>query len=176
MSHRIPVALMCVILFSATSAHAQNGAPQSGSFSAAQVTPYVFLGSNASSGVGAAVRWPLPASFSVELDTSYRRGGVAALTSSLNMLFHFSDIGRVTPYAAGGVGFDQYAYAERFGTGPMVANAATALAANAGGGVHIRASKRWGMRADARWSNGFGARAPERLRLYTGVTFGGDAR
>jgi hypothetical protein len=176
MTSRVAAACLCAILAVATCARAQDQAAPSGPLTRAQVTPYVFMGSDASSGVGAAVRWPLPASFSVELETSYRRGGVASLSSYVNGLYYLPKIGGLTPYAAGGLGLDQYAGADRFGAGPLLPFAGTALAVNAGGGIHIPAGQRWGVRADVRWSNGLARRAPERLRLFTGITFGGKAR
>jgi hypothetical protein len=46
-----------------------------------------------------------------------------------------------------------------------------AFTLNAGGGVRVPVNDRWGVRADARWSNGIGWAAPERWRVYNGVTF-----
>ncbi len=88
----------------------------------------------------------------------------------------FQTIGRVTPYVAAGVGLDQYAYAETAPSGAMVADFGTAFSVNAGGGVRIRGDETWGMRTDARWFNGIGRKAPERLRLYNGVTFNPKGR
>jgi hypothetical protein len=118
----------------------------------------------------------LPANFSLELETSYRRGEVGALGSNLSLLFDLPQIGRVTPYLAGGVGFEQFGFAETSPAGNFVAQAGTAVTVNAGGGVRIRADENWGIRTDARWSNGVGRGAPERLRLYNGVTFGRQQR
>jgi hypothetical protein len=38
--------------------------------------------------------------------------------------------------------------------------------------VRVPVDDKWGLRADMRWSNGLGSKAPERLRLYNGITFG----
>ena len=141
-----------------------------------EVTPYAFLGSDASGGVGGAVRWPLPAHLSVEFESSVRRSEVAPFSANVSLLFDFPELGRVTPYVAGGVGLDQYAFAEQFNSGNIVAHAGTAVSVNAGGGVRIRSNENWGIRTDARWINGIGQRAPERWRLYNGVTFGGGSR
>jgi hypothetical protein len=54
MRHRVLFALACVLFASPDTSHAQDGANQAGP----ELTPYVFLGSNASSGFGTAVRWP----------------------------------------------------------------------------------------------------------------------
>ena len=143
---------------------------------AQEVTPFVYLGSSTSSGVGAAVRWPLPANLSVELETSYRWAEVNGLNSNLSLLFDFPDIGRVTPYVAAGIGLDQYGTAERSAAGSLVTQGRTAFAVNAGGGIRIRSDENWGIRTDARWLNGIGDRAPERWRLYNGVTFGRQER
>lgn len=101
---------------------------------------------------------------------------MSALGYNLNLLFDLPAMGRVTPYVVGGVGVEQYGFAETSPAGNFVAQSRTALSVNAGGGVRIRGDEHWGVRADARWSNGLGSRAPERLRLYNGVTFGRQQR
>ena len=156
----------------AASAHAQDGAAKE----SPEITPYAFLGSNAASGIGAAVRWPLPGPLSVEAETSYRLSGVSPVSVNLSLLFDFPQVARVTPYVAAGVGLDQYVTADTSLSGQLVEHAGTALSVNAGGGVRVRSTDTWGYRADARWSNGLGARAPERWRVYNGVTFGGLGR
>jgi len=179
------VVCACAVLV-ATSARAQDEATGSKSSGAAEITPYVLLGSNSSSGVGASVRWPLVSQLSAELDTSYRRGEIGALNLNFSLLFDLPRVGRVTPYLAGGVGLEQYGTAEVV-TGslapPATVSAAnvvtrerTALSVNAGGGIRVRGDQNWGVRTDARWSNGIGWMAPERWRLYNGVTFGRQSR
>lgn len=163
-------------LAGAHAARAQEGTAQARAHAAPEITPYAFLGSSASGGVGAAVRWPLAAHLSLELESSMRRTDVAALSANVSLLFDLPEVGRLTPYVAGGVGLDQYAVADRSPAGVIVPLAGTALAANAGGGVRIRGGERWGVRSDARWVNGVGRRAPERWRLYNGVTIGGTGR
>lgn len=171
----IVVVLVCTML-AATSAHAQDGSAPARSGATPEITPYVFLGSLNSFGVGAAVRWPLPAHFSIELETSYRRSEVSPLSSNLSLLFDLPEVARVTPYVAGGIGLDQYTFADLSPAGNLIAQATTAVSVNAGGGVRVRGDDNWGVRTDARWFNGIGARAPERWRLYNGVTFGGKGR
>lgn len=171
----IVVALVCTML-AATSARAQDGSAQAPSHGSAEITPYVFLGSLTSSGVGAAVRWPLRARFSIELETSIRRSKVSPLSSNLSLLFDLPEVARVTPYVVGGIGLDQYAFADSSPAGNLIAQANTAFSVNAGGGVRVRGDENWGIRTDARWFNGIGERAPERWRLYNGVTFGRKGR
>ena len=45
----------------------------------------------------------------------------------------------------------------------------SALSVNGGGGVRIPLNARWGMRTDARISNGIG-RGPTRWRVFYGMT------
>jgi hypothetical protein len=171
-NQRIVVALVCAMLAVVTSARAQESSAQAKSHAAPEITPYVFLGSLASSGVGAAVRWPLPGRFSVELEANYRRSAVSPANFNLSFLFDLPEVARVTPYVAGGVGLDQYAFADLSPAGNVIKQVGTAFSVNAGGGVRIRGDENWGIRADARWFNGLAERAPERWRLYNGVTFG----
>jgi hypothetical protein len=141
-----------------------------------EVTPYVSLGSFAALGGGAAVRWPLGSNFSLEVDTEFRRAEMSALNVNVGLLYDLPSVGLVTPYVAGGIGLDQYAYAfDAPGLGLLV-RSSTAFTVNAGGGVRVRADENWGFRSDARWSNGVGRWAPERWRLYNGVTLGGRGR
>jgi hypothetical protein len=170
------VACGWAILTVASTAHAQDGSAQARSHAQPEITAYVFLGLDASGGVGAAVRWPLPGHLSVELESSVRRAQVAPFSTNVSLLFDFPKVGPVTPYVAGGIGLDQYAFADQSPAGTVVASAGTALSVNAGGGVRIRVDENWGIRTDARWINDVGRRAPERFRLYNGVTFGGKGR
>jgi hypothetical protein len=101
----------------------------------------------------------------------YRRSEVNALTSSVSLLFDFPSIGRVVPYVAGGIGLEQYGIAVASPAGGVLTQRATALAVNAGGGVRVPLTDQWGLRTDARWSNGMGRSAPERWRMYNGITF-----
>jgi len=160
----------------AVSAHAQDAPVQTRSDAGLEITPYAFLGSDASGGVGAAVRWPLPAHLSVEFESSVRRSEVAPFSTNVSLLFDFPELGRVTPYVAGVVGLDQYAFADQSPAGNIVPHDGTAFSVNAGGGVRIRSTENWGIRTDARWINGVGQRAPERWRLYNGVTFRAKGR
>jgi hypothetical protein len=176
MTNRSVAVVLVAMLAVATSARAQDDGTQAGFSATPEITPYAFLGSNGSSGVGAAVRWPLPNRFSVEVETGSRLSDVARMTANFSLLFDLPEIGRATPYVAAGVGLDQYAYAETAPSEVMVAESGAALSVNAGGGVRVRGNETWGMRTDARWSNGIGRKAPERWRLYNGVTFNPKGR
>src|SRR5204863_9169688 len=113
----------------------------------AEITPYVFLGSGTSSGVGAAVRWPLASGFSVELETGYRRAEIGAVSSNLSVLFDLPKLGSVIPYVGGGVVLDQYGTPEVV-AGHVVAREKTGFSVNAGGGIRVQADQNWGVRAD----------------------------
>jgi len=169
---RVIAAVLWAALAITTSARAQDGSAHEG----AEVTPYLFLGSNASSGVGAAVRWPLPGQFSLEVETNYRASEVSPASAYLSLLFDLPQIGRVTPYVAAGVGLDQYTFADSSSGRQLAVQSGTALSVNAGGGIRVRSGDSWGIRTDARWSNGLGARAPEKWRVYNGVMFGRQTR
>jgi hypothetical protein len=82
----------------------------------------------------------------------------------------------MTPYVVGGIGLNQYAFADTPSTGHLVRQAGTAVSLNAGGGVRVRGGEDWGIRTDARWFNDLGRKAPERWRVYNGVTFGRQGR
>jgi hypothetical protein len=140
------------------------------------VTPYVSLGSDASSGVGVAVRWPLGSHFGMEVDTGLRRHEMNALTVNVGLLYDLPQMGVITPYLAGGIGLEQNGWATDVPGYGLLVRSGTAFTVNAGGGVRVPVDENWGLRSDARWSNGIGRTAPERWRLYNGVTFGGPGR
>jgi len=139
-----------------------------------QVTPFVSIDSRGSSPVGAAVSFPLGASFSLETEVGYRRGegDMNALSSSLNLLYDLPRIRRVTPYLATGVGLAQYGVpivsrnSSVIGTEPRVG-----FEINAGGGLRVPVDDKWGMRTDARWFKSFGRNASEHWRVAQGVSF-----
>ena len=112
---------------------------------------------------------------SVEVDTALREAEVTGLTSSVSLLYDLPSIGRVTPYVAGGIGVEQYGAVAQSPFG-LATVKKTTFTLNAGGGVSIPIDEAWGFRADARWSNGLGMQAPERWRVYNGVTFGPGGR
>ena len=163
------IAVIACGWFTAGAAHAQV-APAGQSHAGVEVTPFVSLGFSATSGIGAAVRWPLCANLSLEWEVSQRYAELNALGSSVSLLFDLPKIGAATPYLAGGVGVEQYGYATSGPAASILTHAGTTLTVNAGGGVRVPVDDKWGLRADMRWSNGIG-QAPERLRLYNGITF-----
>ena len=134
MKQRVALTVVCAAVAAATAARAQDDP--------VEITPYAFLGSNASGGVGGAVRWPLPGPLSVELESSIRRAQVAPFSAN-----------------ATGIGLDQYVSARQAPSGQVVAQSGTAIAVNAGGGARFRAGEKWGVRTDARWVNGIGQQA-----------------
>jgi hypothetical protein len=170
------VALTSAVLAVANSAGAQELLENTKSQTLVEITPYVSLGPSASSGMGVAVRWPLAANFSVELDTGHRRAEVNGLSSSVSLLYDLPRMGRLIPYVAGGVGVEQYGFVTETAEHRLIIQGATALTVNAGGGLRVPVDHNWGVRTDARWSNGVGRTAPERWRVYNGVTFGVGGR
>lgn len=158
---------LALLLFTA-SARAQD-APQPSR--GVEITPFMSLGSNASSGVGAAVRWPLVSNFSVELESAVRWAEVTSFGASVSLLYDLPNLGPTTPYVAAGIGLDQYGSVVEVPGRGIGLRTTTALSVNAGGGVRVPVGDNWGVRSDARWSNGLGANA-ERWRLYNGVTLG----
>ena len=169
----VVVTLACAILSTATPARAEEA--QQTTTRTAEVTPFVSLGSGTSTGVGAAVRWPLASRFSAELETSYRRVEIGALSFNLSLLYDLPKLGPAVPYVAGGIGLDQYGTPEAL-EGKVLSRGRTAFSVNAGGGLRVDTEKNWGVRTDARWFKDVGRMAPERWRLYNGVTLGGAAR
>ena len=170
------VVLTCAALAVASSARAQDDGRQEQSRSGIEITPYVSLGSAAASGVGTAVVLPLGSRLSLELETALRRAEMNALNCNVSVLVDLPSVGRAIPYVVGGIGLEQYATAIGSLGGGLVVQARTAFTLNAGGGLRIPVDEHWGVRADARWFNGVGRDAPERWRVYNGVTFGVPGR
>jgi hypothetical protein len=150
--------------------------PASSTASAVDITPFVSLGSTTSSRIGAAIRFALTPTLSLEAETGYRRGEIGALSAHLSLLYNLPRVGRLRPYLAGGLGIEQYGTAlEQPGFG-VVTQQRLAFAINAGGGLEVPVSQQWGMRTDARWFNGLGRFDPEHWRLFNGVTFRSGGR
>src|SRR3989337_2684157 len=107
---------------------------------AGEVTPYVALGSEAASPVGAAVTFPVTSTLSVETDVAYRRGEgrIHALSSSTSLLWFLPRVGQSTPYVAAGVALSQYGAPVFSSNGPPIGTQPrVALSVNAGGGLKI---------------------------------------
>ena len=141
---------------------------------AVEVTPYVALGSDAASPVGAAVTFPLTSTLSVEIDTAYRRGegSIHALSSSTSLLWSLPRVGRSTPYLAAGVGLSQYGAPVFSSSGPPIGTQRrVALTMNAGGGVKVPMNEKLDLRTDARWFKSFGPQGSEQFRVAQGISF-----
>ena len=164
----VPVVLGLAMSVLATSARAQDADAQSRS--GPEVTPYVFLGSNTSSGAGAAIRWPLKAGFGVEVETNYRSAEINGLDANLNLVYDLPAVGCAVPYVTAGIGLEQYGAVNVTRSGMPFLQTKTAFTVNTGTGVRVRVDDGWGYRADARYFNAVGD-GPERWRLYNGVTF-----
>jgi hypothetical protein len=137
-----------------------------------EVSPSISTGSTGAPGVGASVRWAIAPRLGVELESEVRWAELTAVNTHAGVVYDLLTIGRVTPYAAGGIGLERFGYAI-FGAGfPPLAGSGTAIATNAGGGVRVSMTDRIGVRVDARWFNPHDERATERWRVSTGVTLG----
>jgi hypothetical protein len=141
-----------------------------------EVTPFLSLGSESSSRVGAAVRYPVTSNLSVETEVGYRRGELQALSSHVSAVYDLPGIGRVTPYLAAGIGLEQYGAPLEQPTGVVIIQPRVGLALNAGLGITVDATPDSAIRTDARWFNGIGRDTPEHWRLYNGVTFRAGGR
>jgi hypothetical protein len=139
-----------------------------------EVTPYVALGSEAASPLGAAVTFPLTSSLGLETDVAYRRaeGGINALSTNASLLWFLPRVGQSTPYAAAGVGLAQYGapvFASEgapIGTLPRIA-----MTVNAGGGLKMPMNDSLDLRTDARWFKSFGKQGSEQFRVAQGISF-----
>lgn len=171
----LAAAAASALVLALTPAYAQSAATPRAADAAVEVTPYVSLGSPQSSRFGSAVSFDLTDTVSLEGEVGYRAGNAHLLSTNVSMLYHLPEIGRVRPYLAGGIGLEEHLYAESSPAGPVPQRKA-GLAVNAGGGLKIPVDDRWGVRTDARWFNGIGRTAPERWRVYNGVTFGMGGR
>jgi hypothetical protein len=169
---RVAAWTACALLAAHGIAHAQRPAEDGQARAPVEITPYVALGSGQTIGGGGAVRWEIAPRLGVEVETDVRRAGITAMSVALNLIYDLPAIGRVVPYAAVGVGFEQYATAFYHPTLGVVPKTGEALTVNAGGGLRIPIDDRWGVRTDARWINGIGREAPEHWRIYNGATFG----
>ena len=142
---------------------------------AVEVTPYVALGSDAASPVGAAVTFPVASTLSVETDVAYRRGegNIHALSSNTSLLWFLPRVGQATPYVAGGVGLSQYGAPVFSSNGPPIGTQSrVALTVNAGGGLKMPMNDKLDLRTDARWFKSFGLQGSEQFRVAQGVSFG----
>jgi opacity protein-like surface antigen len=137
-----------------------------------EVSPSVSTGSSGAPGIGAAVRWSVAPKLGVELESEVRWAELTAVNTHAGLVYDLLTIGRVTPYVAGGVGLERFGHAIVVPGMPVLTGTGTTLATNAGGGVRVPVTDRFGVRLDARWFNPHDRRASERWRVSTGVTLG----
>ena len=165
---RTSTMMLVMFAFAAIPARAQD-------VNAVEVTPFVALGSNGSSPIGAAITFPVASNLGVEAEVGYRRGEgrIHALSLNTSLLYYFPRIGRTTPYAVGGVGLAEYgAPVVLPGTGyPIATEERVTLTVNAGGGLKTSVNDNWGMRTDARWFKSFGRHGSEHFRVAQGISF-----
>jgi len=136
-----------------------------------EVTPYVSLGSELASRVGAAITFRWTRQVSLEAEVGYRHGEIHALSANASLLYDLPRFGRVTPYLAAGGGLEQFGTALEQPGGALATQPRVAFTVNAGGGIKVPVDDNWGLRTDARWFNGLGREAPEHWRVYNGVSF-----
>jgi hypothetical protein len=141
---------------------------------AVDVTPYVAVGSDSASPVGAVVTFPVTSALSVETDVAYRRGegGIHALSSSTSLLWFLPRVGQSTPYLAAGVGLSQYGAPVFSSNGPPIGTQPrVAMTVNAGGGLRMPMNEKLDLRTDARWFKSFGLQGSEQFRVAQGISF-----
>jgi opacity protein-like surface antigen len=170
------VALLCSLVAIAP-AHAQTRSDIDETRPAdVEISPFVSLGSDPSSRIGVAIRFAWLSNLSVEAEVGYRRGESDALSATASLLYDLPRLGRAIPYLAAGAGLEEYTTAFVAPGGRVITQSRATFTVNAGGGVRVPVNDAWGIRADARWSNGLAQFAPEHWRVYNGVTFRPRAR
>ena len=166
-AHKSAIALVAFTL-GALPAEAQDAKP-------VEITPYVALGSEMASPVGAAVTFPVTSTLSVETDIAYRRGEgrIHALSLNTSLLYSLPRIGQSTPYVATGVGLSQYGSPVFASTGrPIATQPGLAMTVNAGGGLKLPMNEKLDLRTDARWGKFLGQQGPsEWFRVAQGISF-----
>ena len=166
----MPVVLAGMVMAAPASAQdAGNREAALGDPAPVMLTPFVSLGSSTSSRIGGAVSFLVAPRTSIEGEVGYRDNAVDA---SVGLVYDLPRLGRITPYLAGGVGLQEYSTLESSSNTGVLFARHTGLTVNAGGGLRVPIDRNWGVRSDARWFNGIGGQAPERWRLYNGVTLG----
>ncbi len=139
-----------------------------------EVTPYVALGSEIASPVGAAVTFPVTSTLSVETDVAYRRaeGRIHALSLSSSLLYSLPRVGQSTPYVAAGVGLSQYGAPVFSSSGrPIATQPRLTMAVNTGGGLKMPMNDKLDLRTDARWFKFLGRQGAEGFRVAQGISF-----
>jgi hypothetical protein len=150
--------LTCAVLAMHGTAYAQRGdhdPPRS-----AEIAAFGGTGPAGTPSAGAAVRWPIKDRLSLEVETEVGRAQLAALSLALGVVYDLPSIGRVVPYVAAAVSLRPYVKASFRPDGGVLVGTDTGIFLDAGGGVRVPVTDRWGVRSDARW------------RVYNGATFG----
>ena len=169
--YRPTVVALTAFALAALPAAAQEAAHET---KAAEVTPYVALGTAGASPVGVAVTFPATSTLSVETDTAYRRGegDIHALSTSVSLLWSLPRVGQATPYLAAGMGVSQYGVPVLSFDGPPIGTQSRlALTLNTGGGVKMKLSDKVDLRTDARWFKRVGKQGAEEFRVAQGISF-----
>jgi hypothetical protein len=131
------------------------------------VTPFFAIGDDLAPGGGGAIAFAWTPALSVEVEASL---GTDAARSSVSLLYDLPRLGRVTPYAAAGIGVQRDEVQSTFtATGLLEHMKKTEFAVNIGAGVTIQTGSRWSYRADFRWYNPDNE-WPESWRVFSGVT------
>ena len=140
-----------------------------------EVTPYVALGSEMASPVGAAVTFPVTSKLSVETDVAHRRaeGNIGAMSLGASLLYDLPRVGQSTPYLAAGVGLAQYGALVASSDGsPIGTQPRVAITVNAGGGLKMPINDKLALRTDARWGKFLNVQGPsEWFRVAQGISF-----
>lgn len=167
-AYRLAVLALVALTLEAVPAGAQES-------ESVEVMPYVALGSDAASPVGAAVTVPVTSTLSIETDVAYRRGEgrIHALSSHTSLLWFLPRIGQATPYLAGGVGLSEYGSPVFSSNGgpPIGTERRLAMTVNAGGGLKMPMNETLDLRTDARWFKSFGREGSEQFRVAQGIAF-----
>lgn len=148
-----------------------NASPQSAS--GLHITPFLAVGSDFASRVGASVRFGVTRDVSVELEAGWRQSDVALVNATVSLLHDLPRVRRVRPYIAAGVGVEHYAVPLELPTADCPQMYAITLrkvgmATSYGGGVHVPIAGRWTYRSDIRWLRTAGS--PEGWRIYNGAS------
>jgi hypothetical protein len=146
-----------------------------------EIAPFVSRGAG-SSGVGAAVRWRLGGPSAIQFDAEYRRAPADSLRQpfanngvnlNANFTYELTRAWRLRPYLLGGGGIEHYATPDTSRPWPEPRRqAGYSFVLNGGGGITVPIDERWGMRVEARWSDGWMLGAHETFHLFYGATFG----
>jgi hypothetical protein len=161
--------LTCAVLAMHGTAHAQRGDRDP---PAAEITAFGGTGPAGTPSAGAAVRWPVADRLGLEVETEVGRAQLAALSLALGVVYDLPSIGRVVPYVAAAVSLRPYTKASFRPGGGVLVGTDTGIFLDAGGGVRVPVTDRWGVRSDARWRHRAGSADPSQWRVYNGATFG----